>query len=64
GLFENAIVYLFSLVGVLGSISTLVALLLRAKVILLGLIGGIIYFFIRSDKPKNVKYKNKKQSHE
>jgi len=53
GLFENAIVYLFSLVGVLSSISALVALLLRAKVILLGLIGGIIYFFIRSDKPKN-----------
>jgi len=52
GLFENAIVYLFSLVGVLSSISALVALLLRAKVILLGLIGGIIYFFIRSDKPK------------
>ncbi|GAH16794.1 unnamed protein product, partial [marine sediment metagenome] len=44
--------YLFSLVGVLSSISALVALLLRAKVILLGLIGGIIYFFIRSDKPK------------
>ena len=64
GLFENAIVYLFSLVGVLSSISALVALLLRAKVILLGLIGGIIYFFVRSDKPKNFKHKNKKQSRE
>ncbi len=64
GLFENAIVYLFSLVGVLSSISALVALLLRAKVILLGLIGSIIYFFIRSDKPKNFKHKNKKQSYD
>ncbi|MBA7613894.1 hypothetical protein ES703_21152 [subsurface metagenome] len=64
GLFENANVYFFSLVGILSSTSALVALLLRAKVILLGLIGSIIYFFIRSDKPKNFKHKNKKQSYD
>lgn len=50
GLFENANVYFFTLVGVMSSTSALVALLLRAKVILLGLIGGIVYSFIRSDK--------------
>jgi hypothetical protein len=60
GLFENANVYLFSLVGVLSSESALMSLLLRAKVILLGLIGGIIYFFMRSDEKENFISKNKK----
>jgi len=55
GLFENANVYFFTLVGVMSSTSVLVALLLRAKVILLGLIGGIVYSFIRSDKKENFK---------
>jgi len=50
GLFENANVYLFSLVGVMSYESALVALLLRAKIILLGLIGGVIYFFMRNEK--------------
>ncbi len=50
GLFENANVYLFSLVGVMSSKSALVSLLLRAKIILLGLIGGVIYFFMRNEK--------------
>ena len=47
GLFENATVYFFNIVGISSSVSALVALLLRVKVILLGLIGGIIYFFMR-----------------
>jgi hypothetical protein len=60
GLFENANVYLFTLVGIPSSLSVLEALLLRLKVILLGLIGGIVYFFIRSEEKENFINKNKK----
>lgn len=57
GLQEWAYYFMFSKVGVPGAVGLSVALLMRAKSVILGLIGGLIYFFMVKEDYIQVKEK-------